>query len=91
MKAREKTDAPLKALTLKIRKDTWLAWKFQAAREETTMSEIADKIVMAYCQEADNERALDRQRSRRAAGNKAAHGRESRPAVRKDRRQGPGR
>jgi hypothetical protein len=33
---------------LKIRKDLWLAWKIQAAREETTMSELAERLVSEY-------------------------------------------
>jgi vacuolar-type H+-ATPase subunit B/Vma2 len=37
-----------KALSLKIRKDLWLEWKIQAAREETTMSEIAERLIMDY-------------------------------------------
>ena len=38
----------LKALTLKVRKDIWLAWKIQAATEETTMSEIAERLLSEY-------------------------------------------
>lgn len=38
----------LKPLTLKVRKDIWLEWKIQAAREETTMSEIAERLVLEY-------------------------------------------
>jgi hypothetical protein len=38
----------LKPLTLKVRKDIWLEWKIQAAREETTMSEIAERLVLDY-------------------------------------------
>ena len=37
-----------KALTLKVRKDIWLEWKIQAAREETTMSELAEKLLSEY-------------------------------------------
>jgi hypothetical protein len=38
----------LKPLTLKVQKDIWLAWKVQAAREETTMSELAERLVSEY-------------------------------------------
>ena len=38
----------LKALTLKVQKDIWLAWKIQAATEETTMSELAERLVSQY-------------------------------------------
>ena len=38
----------LKPLTLKVRKDIWLDWKIQAAREETTMSEIAERLIADY-------------------------------------------
>ena len=38
----------LKPLTLKIRKEIWLDWKIQAAREETTMSEIAERLLTEY-------------------------------------------
>lgn len=38
----------LKPLTLKVRKDIWLAWKIQAATEETTMSELAERLVSEY-------------------------------------------
>ena len=38
----------LKPLTLKVRKDIWLEWKIQAAREETTMSEIAERLIAEY-------------------------------------------
>jgi hypothetical protein len=50
MRARKKEGKPmeLKALTLKVRKDIWLAWKIQAAREETTMSELAERLVSDY-------------------------------------------
>lgn len=50
MRARKKGGKPveLKALTLKVRKDIWLAWKIQAAKEETTMSEIAERLVGGY-------------------------------------------
>ena len=37
-----------KSLTLKVRKDIWLDWKIQAAREETTMSELAEKLISEY-------------------------------------------
>ena len=38
----------LKPLCLKIRKDIWLSWKIQAAKEETTMSEIAERLLSEY-------------------------------------------
>lgn len=38
----------LKPLTLKVRRDIWLAWKIQAATEETTMSELAERLVSEY-------------------------------------------
>jgi hypothetical protein len=54
MRAKKKGDKnmELKALTLKVRKDIWLAWKIQAAREETTMSEIAERLVNDYLKRA---------------------------------------
>jgi hypothetical protein len=50
MRARKKGDKPmeLKPLTLKVKKDIWLAWKIQAAKEETTMSEIAERLIADY-------------------------------------------
>jgi hypothetical protein len=50
MRARKKGGKPmeLKPLTLKVRKDIWLEWKIQAAREETTMSELAERLVADY-------------------------------------------
>ena len=42
----------LKALTLKVRKDIWLAWKIQAAKEDTTMSELAERLVSDYVKQA---------------------------------------
>ena len=42
----------MKALTLKVRKDVWLAWKIQAAKEETTMSELAERLVGEYLKRA---------------------------------------
>jgi hypothetical protein len=50
MRARKKGGKPmeLKPLTLKVRKDIWLEWKIQAAREETTMSELAERLIAEY-------------------------------------------
>jgi hypothetical protein len=50
MRARKKGQKPmeLKPLTLKVRKDIWLDWKIQAAREETTMSELAERLIGEY-------------------------------------------
>jgi hypothetical protein len=50
MRARKKGEKlmELKPLTLKVRKDIWLEWKIQAAREETTMSELAERLVSDY-------------------------------------------
>jgi hypothetical protein len=50
MRARKKGEKPmeLKPLTLKVRKDIWLDWKIQAAREETTMSELAERLIGQY-------------------------------------------
>jgi hypothetical protein len=50
MRARQKggKTMELKPLTLKVRKDIWLAWKIQAATEETTMSELAERLVSEY-------------------------------------------
>jgi hypothetical protein len=50
MRARKKGEksVELKPLTLKVQKHIWLAWKIQAAREETTMSELAERLVSAY-------------------------------------------
>jgi hypothetical protein len=47
-KKKEGKSMQQKALSLKIRKDLWLEWKIQAAREETTMSEIAERLIMDY-------------------------------------------
>jgi hypothetical protein len=38
----------LKPLTLKVRKDIWVEWKIQATREETTMSELAERLISEY-------------------------------------------
>jgi hypothetical protein len=38
----------VRPLQLKVRKNLWLAWKIQAAKENTTMSEIAERVVGAY-------------------------------------------
>ena len=38
----------LKTLCLKIRKDIWLSWKIQAAKEETTMSELSERLLSDY-------------------------------------------
>jgi hypothetical protein len=50
MRARKKGGKlmELKPLTLKVRKDIWLEWKIQAAREETTMSELAERLIAEY-------------------------------------------
>jgi hypothetical protein len=50
MRARKKGGKlmELKPLTLKVRKDIWLQWKIQAAREETTMSELAERLIADY-------------------------------------------
>jgi hypothetical protein len=50
VRARKKGEKPmeLKPLTLKVRKDIWLDWKIQAAREETTMSELAERLIGEY-------------------------------------------
>jgi hypothetical protein len=50
MRARKKGEKTmeLKPLTLKVRKDIWLAWKIQAATEETTMSELAERLISEY-------------------------------------------
>jgi hypothetical protein len=48
MRARKNTDAELKMLSLKIRKDVWFAWKVRALMEETTMSELCERLVMDY-------------------------------------------
>jgi len=50
MRARKKggKSIELKSLTLKVRRDIWLDWKVQAAREETTMSELAERLVSEY-------------------------------------------
>jgi hypothetical protein len=49
-RAKKKEGKPMeqKVLSLKIRKDLWLEWKIQAAREETTMSEIAERLISDY-------------------------------------------
>ena len=52
-RARKKGGAmDTKALTLKIQKNIWLAWKIQAAKEETTMSELAERLVSDYLKKA---------------------------------------
>jgi hypothetical protein len=52
-RAKKKEEKPMeqKVLSLKVRKDIWLAWKIQAAREETTMSEIAERLIQKYLRE----------------------------------------
>jgi hypothetical protein len=54
MRARKKgkKTMELKALTLKVRKEIWLAWKIQAATEETTMSELAERLLSDYISKA---------------------------------------
>jgi hypothetical protein len=49
-RAKKKGEKPMeqKVLSLKVRKDIWLSWKIQAAREETTMSEIAERLISDY-------------------------------------------
>ncbi|MEE8113489.1 MAG: hypothetical protein V3T23_03955 [Nitrososphaerales archaeon] len=37
-----------KSLTLKVRKDIWERWKILAIKEDTTMSEIAEKLIGEY-------------------------------------------
>ena len=46
-RAKKKEAKPVeqKVLSLKVRKDIWLDWKIQAAREETTMSELAERLI----------------------------------------------
>jgi hypothetical protein len=52
-RAKKKGAKPMeqKVLSLKVRKDIWLAWKIQAAKEETTMSEIAERLISKYLKE----------------------------------------
>ena len=38
----------VKSLTLKVRKDIWEKWKILAIKEDTTMSEIAEKLIGEY-------------------------------------------
>ena len=38
----------VRPLQLKIRKDLWLKWKILAAKEDTTMSEIAERLISEY-------------------------------------------
>ena len=38
----------VKSLTLKVRKDIWKEWKILATKEETTMSEIAERLIANY-------------------------------------------
>ena len=47
----------LKALTLKVRKDIWFAWKTQAAAEGTTMSELAERLVWDHVTKVKQKRA----------------------------------
>ena len=47
----------LKPLTLKVRKDIWFAWKTQAAAEGTTMSELAERLVLDHVTKAKQRRA----------------------------------
>jgi hypothetical protein len=35
-------------LMLKVRRDIWEKWKILAVREDTTMSEIAERLVNEY-------------------------------------------
>jgi hypothetical protein len=58
MRARKKGGKPmeLKPLTLKIRKDIWLKWKILSAKEETTMSEIAERLIAEYLKRKGGDR-----------------------------------
>lgn len=50
MRARKKLpkSIELKPLLLKIRTDIQLKWKSQAAKEKTTMSELAERLILDY-------------------------------------------
>jgi len=37
-----------KSLTLKVRREIWEKWKILSAKEETTMSEIAERLIAQY-------------------------------------------
>jgi vacuolar-type H+-ATPase subunit B/Vma2 len=50
MRAKKKGEKAMeqRVLSLKIRADLHRKWKVQAALEETTMSEIAEKLIEEY-------------------------------------------
>jgi len=72
-------------LSLKVRKDAWLAWKMQAAIEETTMSELAERLVLDYVAREGGVDVAYGGRGRGSAQGKAAHGAKARDTVRKNR------
>jgi len=45
---KKKKDIEEKSLTLIIGKNIWEKWKILAIKEETTMSEIAEKLITVY-------------------------------------------
>jgi len=48
MKRKKDATVEKKSLTLIIRKNIWEKWKILAIKEETTMSEIAEKLITEY-------------------------------------------
>ena len=47
-KSRGIKGAEKKPLSLKIKKDVWERWKILAIKEDTTMSEIAERLITDY-------------------------------------------
>ncbi len=48
MKRKKDAGVETKSLTLIIRKHIWEKWKILAIKEDTTMSEIAEKLIGEY-------------------------------------------
>jgi hypothetical protein len=88
MRARKKLEGvELKMLSLKVRKDVWLAWKMRAAIEETTMSELVERLVLDYvAREGGVDVTPHAGTGRRAATPKKAGGAGAGPSTGKSRR-----
>ncbi len=48
MKRKKVAGVETKSLTLIIRKNIWEKWKILAIKEDTTMSEIAERLITEY-------------------------------------------
>ena len=85
MRARKKLKGvELKMLSLKVRKDVWLAWKMRAAIEETTMSELVERLVLDYVARGHGiDVASYLPRSSGHAEGKRAHAKAAKAATRK--------